>query len=91
MAMVKVSKEKIIKRMNYLIGHLSGVAKMIAEDKYCIDIINQNQGVMAALTKVNQQILRRHLDNCIVKAVKGKSLKKRQEVFDEVVRLFERS
>lgn len=86
--MKKVEKKKILDRMNYLIGHLKGVYKMIEEDKYCIDIISQNQGVISAIKKVNQRVLRRHLDSCIVKAVESKSKSKRKKVFDEITEVF---
>lgn len=86
--MRKVEKKKILNRMNYLIGHLKGVCKMIEEDKYCIDIISQNQGVISAIKKVNQRVLRRHLDSCIVKAVESKSKSKRKKVFDEITEVF---
>lgn len=88
LTMKKVEKKKILNRMNYLLGHLKGVCRMIQEDKYCIDIINQNQGVISALQKVNQKILRRHLDSCIVKAVESKSKSKRKKVFDEITEVF---
>ena len=58
--------------MNYLIGHLKAVKAMVEEDRYCIDIIRQNQAVMAALQKVNEIILDNHLHTCVTSAIKNK-------------------
>jgi len=61
---------------------------MIEEDKYCIDIIRQNQAVTAALKKVNELVLRNHLETCVTKAVKGKSEKERKRIFREIIEVF---
>lgn len=81
-------KKTLLNRMNYLIGHLQAVSRMIESDKYCIDIIRQNQAVIAALKKVNELILRNHLDTCVTKAVKGKSEKEKKRVYREIMEIF---
>lgn len=86
--MKKPNQKKILTRMNYLVGHLQGVVKMIAEDRYCIEIIRQNQAVISALKKVNQLILKNHLDTCVTSAIKGKSESERKRVFDELTEIF---
>jgi len=83
-----MAEKKILNRMNYLIGHLKANLKMIKEGRYCIDIIRQNQAVISALEKVNEIILRDHLDTCVTQAVKGKSGKERKKVFEEIVEVF---
>ena len=45
------NKKEILNRLNYAIGHLQGNRAMVEEGKYCIDIIQQNQAVEAALKK----------------------------------------
>lgn len=82
------SKDEILKRVNYLVGHLQGVKKMIEEDKYCVDIINQVTGVSAALNKVNQLILKDHLNSCVVEAIKSPDIKKRQKKIGELLKIF---
>ncbi len=82
-------KKQTINRMNYLIGHLSANKKMIEEDRYCIDIIRQNNAVIAALKKVNDIILSSHLDTCATTAIKDGDLKKRQKVLTELLEIYE--
>lgn len=74
--------------MNYISGHLEGVKKMIKEDKYCIDIILQNEAVISALRKVNEMILENHLNTCVTKAIKSKSQKERKKKIKELLELF---
>ena len=74
--------------MNYLLGHLQANRKMIEEGRYCVDIIHQNQAVIAALKKVNLLILKNHLDTCVIAAIRGKNQKDRQRVLAEVVEIF---
>lgn len=79
---------QIINRMNYLLGHLKGNLKMIESKSYCIDIIRQNQAVIAALKKVNELILKNHLDSCVTSAIRGKDEKERTKVLNEIVQVF---
>jgi DNA-binding FrmR family transcriptional regulator len=86
--MQKSIKKKILNRMNYLIGHLKGVKKMIENDEYCVDIILQNEAVISALQKVNEMILENHLHTCIIEAIKNKSEKERKKKIKELLDLF---
>ena len=74
--------------MNYLIGHLAGVKKMIQDDKYCIDIIKQNEAVIAAIKKLNQMLLENHLNSCVTQAIKVKSEKERKKKIKELLEIF---
>ena len=89
---MKISvKKEGLKRLNYLIGHLKGVKKMLEEDRYCIDIIQQNLGVISALNKVNKRILRNHFDTCVNQAIKFGSRKEREKKLSELMDIFKRS
>lgn len=77
--------------MNYLSGHLDGVKKMIEKDKYCIDIILQNEAVISAIKKVNELILENHLSTCVTEAIKGKKEKERKKKIKELLEIFKNS
>jgi len=83
-----MTDKKVLNRMNYLIGHLKANLKMVEEGRYCIDIIRQNQAVISALRKVNELILKNHLDTCVTSAVRGKSERERTRVLSELLDLF---
>ena len=82
------NKQNVIKRIHYAEGHLKAVSKMIEQDAYCLDIINQNHAVIEALRKVNQMILEGHLGVCAYDAVNSKDTRKRQKAIEELVKLY---
>lgn len=84
-------KKDCLKRLNYLIGHLNGVKKMLENDRYCIDVIQQNLGVIAALHKINEQILQGHFDTCVNRAIKFGSKKEKGKVVAELLDIFKKS
>lgn len=86
--MKKDYKKQILNRMNYISGHLEGVKKMIKEDKYCVDIILQNEAIISALKKVNEMVLENHLNTCVTTAIKSKSQKERKKKIKELLALF---
>ena len=89
--MKKLFKKQILNRMNYLSGHLEGIKKMIKDNKYCIDIIKQNEAVIAAIKKLNQIILENHLNTCVTQAIKGKGGKERKKKIKELLEIFKNS
>ena len=89
--MEKSTKKQILNRISYLSGHLEGIKKMIKDDKYCIDVIKQNEAVMAAIKKVNRIILENHLNTCVTEAIKGKNEKERKKKIKELLEIFKNS
>ncbi|MDP2966907.1 MAG: metal-sensitive transcriptional regulator [bacterium] len=89
--MKKCFNKQIINRLNYISGHLDGVKKMIKDDKYCIDIIKQNEAIVAALKKVNEMVLENHLNTCVTEAIKGKSEKERKKKIKELLAIYKNS
>ena len=59
------TKDQVIKRLNRAEGQVRGVARMVNEDKYCIDILTQISAVQAALDKVALELLRDHTKHCL--------------------------
>jgi DNA-binding FrmR family transcriptional regulator len=86
--MQKSVKKKVLNRMNYLIGHLKGVKKMIENDEYCVDIILQNEAVISAIKKVNEMVLENHLNTCVAETIKSKNEKERRKKMKELLDLF---
>jgi DNA-binding FrmR family transcriptional regulator len=87
--MAEDRKQAIINRLKSIEGHIRGVQRMVDEDVYCIDIINQNLAVQRALEKVNSLILERHLQTCVTTAIQGDDATERQRVIAEIMNVFE--
>jgi len=58
-------KPELAKRLNRIEGQVRGVAKMIDQDTYCIDVLTQVSAVRAALDKVALELLRDHARHCL--------------------------
>ena len=71
-------------------GQVRGVQKMIQDKRYCVDIITQIHSIIGALHKVEDEIFKRHIDGCVVNALKGKSEAEKQKKIAEVVELVSR-
>lgn len=62
------TKDALGKRLRRIEGQVRGVAKMVDEDKYCIDILTQISAINAALHKVSLQLVEDHIGHCVVGA-----------------------
>lgn len=71
-------------------GQVRGIAKMIDEDRYCIDIVTQIAAARAALARVEADLLRGHIGHCVHKAMKSGDQAERSRVVDELVTVFGR-
>jgi DNA-binding FrmR family transcriptional regulator len=63
---IKVSCQK---RLNRIEGQVRGLAKMVDEDRYCIDIVTQISAVRSALRRVEEEILKDHVAHCVEHAI----------------------
>ncbi len=68
--MLSDSKTEALKRLSYIEGHLSGIRKMVEEDKYCVDILKQTYAVRRAIEKMESIMLEGHLHSCVVEGIK---------------------
>ncbi len=59
-------KDQLIKRLRRIEGQVRGIQKMVDEDRYCIDILQQMSAVKAAMDKVALGILDEHVQHCMV-------------------------
>ncbi len=60
-----VEKDQLIKRLRRIEGQVRGIAKMIADDRYCIDVLQQTAAVKAAIDKVALGVLDEHVRHCM--------------------------
>ncbi|HVW63998.1 MAG TPA: metal-sensitive transcriptional regulator [Nitrosospira sp.] len=80
----------MIKRLNRIEGQVRGVNRMVSEDRYCVDILNQVSALKSALDAVAMMLLENHTHGCLQGAIRSG---KGDEAIDElmtVVRKFAR-
>jgi DNA-binding FrmR family transcriptional regulator len=83
---MKADRGDVIKRLNYIEGHLAGIRRMIEEDKYCVDILKQTYAVRRAIEKLEGLLLDGHLHGCVVEGIRDG---REQQVVDELLGLYE--
>ncbi|MDP2922503.1 MAG: metal-sensitive transcriptional regulator [Candidatus Omnitrophota bacterium] len=71
-------------------GQIRGIQKMIEDKRYCVDIITQIHSVIGALYRVENEIFKKHIDGCVVSALKGKSEPEKEKKISEVIELIAR-
>ncbi len=79
------TKDAATKRLARIEGQVRGVSKMIAEDRYCIDVVRQVQAIKAALSGLEKVVLDDHLETCVEHALAADSLADRREKVEELV------
>ncbi|MBT5485039.1 MAG: metal-sensitive transcriptional regulator [Gammaproteobacteria bacterium] len=85
-----IDKENTLKRLNRIEGQVRGIKKMIEEERYCIEVLQQMQAVKAALSKVEDAILKDHSNTCVASAIASGNAKQQQEKFNELIDLIGR-
>jgi DNA-binding FrmR family transcriptional regulator len=74
-------KDSCLKRLNRIEGQVRGLARMVEEDRYCIDIVTQISAVRAALRRAEEEILRDHVGHCVEHAIaSGNRAEQRRKV-----------
>lgn len=82
----KEDKKKLISRINRIKGQLDGINKMVADDRYCADILIQLSAADKAIKSLASVILDNHMHSCVLDGIKEGDLTK----IDEIVDLFRR-
>ena len=75
-------KNESLNRLKKVEGQIRGIMKMVENEKYCIDIINQITAAEKALQGVSRIIMKRHVESCVATAI---SMGKGQDAIDELV------
>ena len=64
------TKTDVLKRLNFIEGHLAGIRRMVESDKYCVDVLKQTYAVRRAIEKMEAKMLEGHLHTCVVDGIR---------------------
>jgi CsoR family transcriptional regulator, copper-sensing transcriptional repressor len=84
------AKEDYLKRLRRIEGQVRGIARMVDEDTYCIDVLTQISAVTKALQAVSIGLVEDHLGHCVVDAARNspeEGAAKVREAADAIARL----
>ena len=82
------SHKKELSSVRRIEGQLRGIAKMIEEEKYCVDILNQIKAVRKSIASVEGKILKTHLEDCVKDSLKGE--KEFERKVEEIIKVLKR-
>ena len=69
--MIQDNKPRLLNRLRRIEGQVRGVARMVDEDRYCIDVLTQLAAVRSALDALGLELLEHHLYGCVQHAVRS--------------------
>jgi CsoR family transcriptional regulator, copper-sensing transcriptional repressor len=82
-----VNKKGAKHRLQIVHGHVGKIIEMVDSGAYCIDVIHQIQAVRSALKRTEDEILKNHLQTCVMEQIKeGKS----EQVVEEIMKVVEK-
>ncbi len=84
---MKKEDKQIIVALKKAKSHLENVIKMTEDNKYCIDILQQNLAVVGLLKSANFKLLNRHLNTCFKRAMAGTNEIQKRKMVEEILRI----
>jgi CsoR family transcriptional regulator, copper-sensing transcriptional repressor len=89
--MQPIAKSSCLKRLGRIEGQVRGLARMVDEDRYCIDIVTQLSAVRAALRRVEEEVLRDHVSHCVEHAISSGDADEQRRKVAELMAVFARA
>jgi len=84
-------KDKALLQLKKANGTLQKVIKMIEEDVYCIDILQQGMAAAGLMKSANKTVMENHLNSCFQAGIESRSPKKQKEMIDEIVKVINKN
>ena len=82
---MRYNKSSIAHRLKIVAGQINGLARMLEEEKYCMDVLAQSIAIQKALKEIDRIILEGNLKKCVVEQIKGNEEKR---AVDELVKIY---
>lgn len=79
------TKTAVLTRLKRIEGQVGGLHRMVAQDRYCVDLLTQINAVRAALHKVEEQVLRDHVSHCVAGAFASGDLVEQRHKVEELI------
>lgn len=85
------TKQAVLKRLRRIEGQVRGLARMVEEDRYCIDIVTQISAARAALRRAEEEILNDHVAHCVEHAIASGDKEDQRQKIAEIMDVLARS
>ena len=87
MAIQNEEKADALRRLNRIEGQVKGLKRLVEEDTYCVDVMNQISSVHEALRSVGKILMRNHLQHCVTDALREGDEAKAEKTYREMMDL----
>ena len=84
---MSTQKQKTLINFKKAQSLIAKIIKMIENDEYCIDIMQQNLAVIGLLKSAHQMLMEGHLNSCFKKAMATRNEKRKQEMIQEILKV----
>jgi CsoR family transcriptional regulator, copper-sensing transcriptional repressor len=84
------TRTKANARLKRIAGQVTGIQRMVEDDRYCVDVLLQVAAVQAALMETGRVILSGHFETCLTQAMRSRDEQERRKKIDELIDLFSR-
>ena len=85
-----VTQKKVRARLRRIAGQVEGIERMVADDRYCVDVLHQVAAVQAATEKVGKIVLGAHVSTCVTEAMESGNTSGRKRKVEELMEVFSR-
>lgn len=79
------NKENIVRRLKIIEGQVRGLAEMVENNTYCVDVITQTSAIKQGLSNIEDLLLGDHLSHCVIKQVKSGE---EEKAVEEVLKVY---
>ena len=86
---MRADKEKVSRLLKTARGQIDGILKMVEDDKYCIDIVNQILSCDAVLRKALKEVMHGHISGCVSDAFNSDEAERDSKI-TEIVQIFDK-
>ena len=81
-------RNQVLARLRKVAGQVTGIQRMVEEDRYCVDLLHQIAAVEGALDRVGHIILGSHVETCVTSAIESSKPRERKEKLAELIDVF---
>lgn len=78
-------KKAILSRLNRINGQINGMQRMVEDDRYCLEILQQLSSTHEALRGVSKVLMRNYLEVCATQAIQSKRKEKQDKIYSELI------
>lgn len=77
-------------RLRKIEGQVRGIVRMVEDERYCVDILTQLRAARAALRRVEDSVLREHVEHCVAEAIRSGDAAEQRRKVDELLEVLGR-